>query len=66
MQTISGNHPGLTEQISWLRDRAADAEQFRELLVNSGHVNAEKAAIDADMWAAVLNSFEAFAAGFLV
>jgi hypothetical protein len=64
MQTISGNHPRLAEQISWLRDRAADAEQFRELLVNSGQVDADKAAIDAEMWATVLNTFEAFAAGF--
>ena len=61
---ISTEHPSLAEQIAWLRDRAADAQQLRELLVTSRHVNADKAQINAEMWEAVLNTLEAPAAGF--
>jgi hypothetical protein len=50
--------PRLAEQIAWVRDRAADAEEFRQLLVRSGHVNAEKAAHDAEMWKAVLSTLQ--------
>ena len=65
MRTITDEHdPNLAEQIAWLRDRAADAARLRELLVSSGHVNAEKAQIDAEMWQAVLSTCEAIAAGF--
>ena len=63
MQTISGD-PSLAEQIGWLRSRAADAAHFRELLVSSRNVNADKAEIDAEMWEAVLSTVEAIAAGF--
>ena len=64
IQTILTEHPSLAEQIAWLRDRAADAKQFRELFVTSRNVNADKAEIDAEMWAAVLNTLDAIAAGF--
>jgi hypothetical protein len=64
MQTISGEHPpDLTAQIAWLRDRVVDAAQFRELLVSSRNVNADKAETDAEMWHAVLSTVAAIAAG---
>lgn len=63
---IPGEHPpDLAEQIAWLRDRAADATQIREMFVSSRNVNADKAEIDAEMWHAVLSTLEAIAAGFL-
>ena len=65
LQTILTEDPSLAEQIAWLRDRAADAKQFRELLVISGNVDADKAEIDAKMWEAVLNTLDAIAAGFV-
>lgn len=64
MRPISEPTPSLSEQISWLRERAADAEQLRELLVSSRNVNATRAELDAEMWAAVLNTVEAVAASF--
>jgi hypothetical protein len=64
MQMISPEHPSLAEQIAWLRDRAADAKQLRDLLVTYRDVNADKAQIDAEMWQAVLNTLDAIFAGF--
>ena len=53
--------PTLTPQILWLRDRATDAEELRQLLVSSGHVNAVRAERDAAMWDAVLDTLLAIA-----
>jgi hypothetical protein len=64
MQIPGEHHPDLAEQIAWLRDRADDAAQFRELSVSSRNVNAVKAEIDAEMWHAVLSTLEAIAASF--
>ena len=55
MRTLTDAH-SLPEQIAWLRERAADAELMRQLLVTSGHVSADKAERDARMWRAVLNT----------
>jgi hypothetical protein len=51
----------LGEQILWLRDLAADAEELRELLLSSRHVNAVRAEHDAAMWDAVLDTSRAIA-----
>jgi hypothetical protein len=53
--------PSLTQQILWLRDRATDAEELRQLLVSSGHVNAARLERDAAMWDAVLDTLQAIA-----
>ena len=53
--------PSLAKQIAWVRERAGDAEELRGLLVTSGHVNANKAARDAEMWKAVLSTLQALA-----
>jgi hypothetical protein len=56
MHVIPPELPSLAEQIAWVRERAADAEELRALLVMSGHVNVDKAARDAEMWKAVLST----------
>ena len=61
MQALPAELPSLAEQIAWLQERAADAEEFRQLLVMSGHVTADKAARDAEMWNAVLNTLQSLA-----
>jgi hypothetical protein len=53
--------PPLVEQIAWLRERAADAELLRGLLVNSGTVDPDKAERDAEMWKAVLKTLQTVA-----
>jgi hypothetical protein len=53
--------PTLNQQILWLRDRATDVEELRQLLVRSGHVNAARAERDAAMWDAVLDTLQAIA-----
>ena len=61
MQAIPPDLPSLAEQIAWVRERAADAEELRSLLVTSGYVNADKAARDAEMWKAVLSTLQTIA-----
>ena len=61
MQALPPELPSLVEQIAWVRERAADAEELRALLVMSGHVNADKAARDAEMWKAVLSALQTLA-----
>jgi hypothetical protein len=61
MQALPPELPNLTEQIGWVRERAADAEELRRLLVMSGHINADKAARDAEMWKAVLSTLQILA-----
>jgi hypothetical protein len=53
--------PTLAGQILWFRDRATDAEELRQLLVSSRHVNAARAERDAAMWDAVLDTLLAIA-----
>ena len=44
--------------MTWLRERAADAELLRGLLVRSGTVDMGKAERDAEMWQAVLKTLQ--------
>jgi hypothetical protein len=53
--------PNIEEQIAWLRDRAADADDLGRLLVTCGHVDAARAKRDAEMWRACLSTLEAIA-----
>jgi hypothetical protein len=64
MREMTSPTPSLAAQIVWLRDRAADAEKLRDLLVASGNVRADRAERDAAMWKAVLNTLDVISTPF--
>jgi hypothetical protein len=52
------NCPSLPEQISWLQERAADAELLRQHFVKVGKIDPDKIERDAAMWRAVLSTLQ--------
>jgi hypothetical protein len=53
--------PSIVEQIDWFRQRLANADQLRRILLRSGNLEPDQADRDAEMWNAVLATLQAFA-----